>query len=55
MSTFDRNSNLRYSAAGARAEAGVYDEGLRAYMLGVYNYMALGLGITGLAALATFY
>src|SRR4029079_19530650 len=27
------------------------DEGLRAYMLRVYNYMALGLAITGLAAL----
>jgi len=55
MSTFDRNSNVRYAAAGARAEAGVYDEGLRAYMLGVYNYMALGLGITGVLALATAY
>ncbi|MAA98512.1 MAG: hypothetical protein CMN87_15190 [Stappia sp.] len=55
MSTFDRNSNIRYAAAGARAEAGVYDEGLRAYMLGVYNYMAIGLAITGAMALATFY
>jgi hypothetical protein len=53
MSTFDRNSNLGYTAAGARAGAGVYDEGLRAYMLGVYNYMALGLGLTGILALAT--
>lgn len=55
MSTFDRNSNMRYAAAGANAQAGVYDERLRAYMLGVYNYMALGLAITGLAALATVY
>lgn len=55
MSTFDRNSNLGYTAAGARAGAGVYDEGLRAYMLGVYNYMAIGLAITGAMALATFY
>ena len=55
MSTFDRNSNIRYAAAGARAEAGVHDEGLRAYMLGVYNYMAIGLAITGAMALATFY
>lgn len=55
MSTFDRNSNMRYAAAGANAQAGVYDEGLRAYMLGVYNYMALGLGITGVLALATAY
>ena len=31
------------------------DEGLRAYMLGVYNNMALGLAFTGLAALVTNY
>jgi FtsH-binding integral membrane protein len=29
----------------------VYDEGLRRHMLGVYRNMALGLGITALAAL----
>ncbi len=52
MATFDRNQASRY--AGSRAEAGLYDAGLRAYMLNVYNYMALGLGITGLAALGTF-
>lgn len=31
-------------------EASNYDQGLRAYMLGVYNYMAMALGITGLVA-----
>src|SRR5262249_33190509 len=30
------------------------DEGLRAYMLHVYNYMVLGLAITGLAALSIY-
>jgi uncharacterized protein len=30
------------------------DEGLRSYMLKVYNYMAGGLGVTGVAAYATF-
>jgi len=39
--------------AGARAGA-VIDEGLRAYMLRVYNYMALGLAITGIVAMGTF-
>ena len=29
------------------------DEGLRSYMLSVYNYMFLGLGLTGLVAYAT--
>ena len=31
------------------------DQGLRSYMLKVYNYMAAGLGITGIAAYATFH
>lgn len=31
-------------------EASHYDQGLREYMLGVYNYMAIALGITGLVA-----
>jgi FtsH-binding integral membrane protein len=30
------------------------DEGLRAYMLRIYNFMVLGLAITGLAALGTY-
>jgi FtsH-binding integral membrane protein len=33
-----------------RAEAGAVDEGLRAYMLRVYNYMMLGLALTGAVA-----
>ena len=36
----------------ARTETGAIDEGLRAYMLRVYNYMAAGLGVTGLTAWA---
>ncbi|MFZ1814953.1 MAG: Bax inhibitor-1/YccA family protein [Rhizobiaceae bacterium] len=31
-----------------------FDEGLRSYMLRVYNYMALALAVTGVAALGTF-
>lgn len=34
----------------ARAEAATYDEGLRKYMLGVYNYMTGGVALTGLVA-----
>ncbi|ANT51901.1 Bax inhibitor-1/YccA family protein [Mesorhizobium amorphae] len=37
--------------AGARAGA-VFDEGLRQHMLRVYNYMGLGLVVTGLIAFA---
>lgn len=35
------------------AQGAVIDEGLRSYMLRVYNLMALGLAITGIAALGT--
>ncbi len=41
---------MREAAAGTHA--GI-DEGLRAYMLRVYNYMALGVGLTGIVAFFT--
>jgi FtsH-binding integral membrane protein len=41
------------SAYPARAGAAV-DEGLRAYMLGVYNYMAAGVALTGITAYLTW-
>ena len=47
-----RNYQTRAVNAGSRADASI-DEGLRAYMLKVYNLMALGLAITGVAALGT--
>ncbi|QKV19920.1 Bax inhibitor-1/YccA family protein [Oricola thermophila] len=46
-----RNMNAR--AAQARTYDASIDAGLRAYMIRVYNLMAAGLAITGLAALAT--
>ena len=39
---------------GQTAAAGVIDEGLRAYMLRVYNYMLVALVLTGLTAYAFF-
>lgn len=50
MSSFDRNNQTPYAVAGRYADAGI-DQGLRSYMLGVYNYMTIGLAITGLFAL----
>ena len=47
MSDFDRYANPRAGAGYARSGAGVVDQGLRAYMLGVYNYMTIGLGRDG--------
>ena len=53
MSDFDRN----YSTATRGASAGravSTDAGLRAYMIRVYNYMAIGVGLTGIVAWFTF-
>jgi FtsH-binding integral membrane protein len=55
MSDFDRNAaTAQYGRPLTRAEAAVVDEGLRAYMQRIYNYMVLGLAITGLAALGVY-
>src|SRR5262249_33705383 len=44
----------QYGRSVNRAGAVVVDEGLRAYMLRIYNYMALGLAITGFVALGAY-
>jgi FtsH-binding integral membrane protein len=54
MSDYDRFNATRFGAGVARSQVGAIDQGLRAYMLGVYNYMTLGLGVTGLVALGAF-
>src|SRR5688572_12335020 len=45
-----KNSPFAYGAGVARSEVQV-DQGLRAFMLGVYNNMTLGLAISALVAL----
>jgi FtsH-binding integral membrane protein len=40
----------RYGATVSRGAAGLVDEGLRAHMLRVYNYMTIGLVLTGAVA-----
>jgi FtsH-binding integral membrane protein len=52
MSDFDRNYAAPRSVGFGRAAA--VDAGLRAYMLSVYNYMAIGLAITGATALGAY-
>jgi hypothetical protein len=44
-----RTGNARFATARV-AERAVIDEGLRRYMLRVYNYMASGLALTGIVA-----
>jgi len=53
----DFNRNMGFAQYGRRmtgAEAAIIDEGLRAYMLRIYNFMVLGLAITGFAALGAY-
>ncbi len=50
---FDKKGILGRAASTAQSTA-VMDEGLRAYMLKVYNYMATGILLTGIVALLTF-
>lgn len=45
--------NQTVNRTGSRAEGLSIDMGLRAYMLNVYNYMASGLALTGIVAMAT--
>jgi FtsH-binding integral membrane protein len=47
---FDKKGILG-RAAELNSQAVVMDEGLRAYMLKVYNYMATGILLTGIVAL----
>ena len=46
--------NILNKAKEAQQSTVVIDEGLRAYMLKVYNYMATGILLTGIIALLTF-
>ena len=46
MSDLNRNT-YAYGTGVARAGTAELDQGLRAFMLGVYNHMVLGLAITG--------
>src|SRR6201986_3408709 len=54
MSDLDRNYASPFGRAAGRADAATVDAGLRAYMLRIYNYMSIGLAITGLAALGIY-
>ena len=54
MSDLDRNYASPFGRAAGRADAATVDAGLRAYMLRIYNYMSIGLAITGMAALGVY-
>ncbi len=44
----------RYAQGTAARTGAAVDEGLRTYMLGVYNYMASGIALTGVVAYLTY-
>ena len=52
MSDFDRN--YATARSGYRTDQVAIDAGLRAYMLRVYNYMAVGVALTGVVAWLTY-
>jgi uncharacterized protein len=52
MSDFDRNTIASRGYGADRAVA--FDQGLRAHMITVYNYMAGGVALTGITAWLTF-
>ena len=53
MAEYDRRyATAVRTGAGARVEG--IDQGLRAFMLGIYNNMALGLAVTGLVAYGVY-
>lgn len=54
MSDYDRNA-VRWGQGAAQSRSATVDQGLRSYMLGVYNHMMIGLVLTGIAAMATNY
>ncbi len=55
MSDYDRNTQARWGAGVDRAgQAAEIDQGLRSYMLGIYNHMTLALAISALVGMAIF-
>src|SRR5881392_4239060 len=53
MSDFDRNYAAARRGVGADRAVAI-DQGLRAYMIRVYNYMAIAVALTGIASWLTF-
>ncbi|HRE20213.1 MAG TPA: Bax inhibitor-1/YccA family protein [Rhabdaerophilum sp.] len=55
MAEYDRNAYAPYATGmGRTMSAAQYDQGLRSYMLGIYNHMTVALAISGLVAIGMF-
>ncbi len=53
MSNFDPNASAWGTPYAQQRSAAEVDQGLRSFMLGVYNHMIIGLAISGLVAMGT--
>lgn len=53
MANYDRNASA-WTSGASRVGAAEYDQGLRSYMLGIYNHMTLALGISALVAWGSY-
>src|SRR6266511_358079 len=53
MSDFDRNYAAARRGVGADRAVAI-DQGLRAYMIRVYNYMSMGVALTGITSWLKF-
>jgi FtsH-binding integral membrane protein len=53
MSDFDRNYAAARRGVGADRAVAI-DQGLRAYMIRIYNYMAIGVALTGVVSWLTY-
>lgn len=55
MANYDPNAYAPYaSGMGRTLSAAQYDQGLRSYMLGIYNHMSIALAVSGLIAIGAF-
>ena len=54
MSDFDRNATARWGQSVTQANSAEIDQGLRSYMLGIYNHMTLALAISALVAVGIY-
>jgi uncharacterized protein len=54
MSDYDRNTQTRWGTGVDRASQAEIDQGLRSYMLGIYNHMTLALAISALVGMGIF-
>ena len=53
MSQYDPNAPVWNAGVARAGTAAEIDQGLRSFMLGVYNHMIIGLALSGLVALGT--